>query len=147
MPERPLVLFAQPALADKEKRHGGSGKFYAPSYDRQIARIAPKFELLQRALDRGNMIITNAPNAIDPEYTLVFETVGDPSGFYRAIKKLKEQYPNVEWVMELSDNCPNNDDFYSINGNNERDDTKELSTKIFCIMTNQAALSQILSLW
>lgn len=36
MPERPLVLFAQPATADKEKRHGGSPKFYRPMIDKKL---------------------------------------------------------------------------------------------------------------
>ena len=147
MIERPLVLFAQPAIADKEKQRGGGNKFHQPSYNRQLARISPKFAVLQKALEQGNVRMTNSANAIDPEYTLVFETVGDPAGFFTAIKTLKASYPNVEWIMELSDSCQNDDDFYAINNNGIRDDNKELSTKIFCILTNQEALSQILSLW
>ena len=147
MPERPLVLFATPAVADKERKHGGSNAFYKPVYDRQLARISPKFAVLQQALEQGNVRITASANAIDPEYTLVFETVGDPSGFFTAVKKLKESYPNVEWVMELSRSCPNDDDFYSLNNSGARDDSKQLSTKLFCVLTNQEALAQILSLW
>lgn len=147
MPERPLVLFVQPAATDKEKKHGGSPKFHSPTYDRQKARISPKFAVLQQALENGNVRITSTANAVEPEYTLVFETVGDPSGFYTAINTLKTRYPNVEWVMELSSNCPNDDDFYVLDSNENRDDNKQLSTKIFCILTNQQALSQILSLW
>ena len=147
MPERPLVLFANPTIADKEKKHGGSGHFYKPTYDRQMARISPKFAVLQRAFEQGNVRMTASANAIDPEYTLVFETIGDPDGFFTAVKKLKERYPNVEWVMELSGNCPNDDDFYMINKSGNRDDSKQLPTKLFCVLTNQDALSQILSLW
>ena len=79
MPERPLVLFAQPSISEKEKKHGGGGKFYRPTYDRQKARISPKFAVLQRALEQGNMRMTTTTNAVEPEYTLVFETIGDPS--------------------------------------------------------------------
>lgn len=147
MPERPLVLFANPAIVDKEKKRGGGSSFYKPTYDRQLARISPKFSVLQRAFEQGNVRMTASANAIDPEYTLVFETIGDPSRFYNAVCKLKEKYPNVEWIMELSGNCPNDDDFYMIKDNGERDDTKQLPTKLFCILTNQDALSQILSLW
>lgn len=147
MSERPLVLFAQPSEVDKERRYGGGSKFFKPTYDRQRARIAPKFAVLQHALEQGNVRMSSASDAIEPEYTLVFETVGDPDGFYGAINRLKSDYPNVEWVMELSDNCPNDDDFYCLDSNDERDDDKELSTKIFCVLTNQEALSQILSLW
>lgn len=147
MPERPLILFGNPSMLEKEKQHGGAPKFYKPVYDRQMARIAPKFETLQNALDHGNVRMTTTANAVDPEYTLVFETIGEPSRFSNAINKLKQQYPDIEWLMELSDSCPNSDDFYVINNRGERDDSKELTTKIFCIMTNRGALSQILSLW
>lgn len=147
MPERPLILFGKPTLLDKDRRYGGSSNFARPTYDRQVARIAPKFETLHNALIQGNLRITNTANAIEPEYTLVFETIGDPDGFFTAIKSLKRNYPNVEWIMELSDQCPNSEDFYVVNSEDVRDDSKQLSTKIFCIMTNQGALSQILSLW
>lgn len=147
MPERPLVLFAQPAIADKEKKHGGSTNFFRPSYDRQKARISPQFAVLQRAFENGNVRMTSSANAVEPEYTLVFETVGDPSGFYTAVNTLKTRYPNVEWIMELSSTCSNDDDFYVLDRHGNRDDNKQLSTKLFCILTNQQALSQILSLW
>lgn len=147
MPERPLVLFAQPATADKEKKHGGSSKFNKPTFDRQKARISPQFAVLQRAFENGNVRMTSTANAVEPEYTLVFETVGDPSGFYIAVNTLKSQYPNVEWVMELSNTCPNDDDFYALDSKGNRDDNKQLSTKVFCVLTNQQALAQILSLW
>ncbi len=147
MPERPLVLFAQPSTADKEKKHGGAPNFYKPTYNRQKARISPQFSVLQRALENGNVRMTLSSNTVEPEYTLVFETVGDPDGFYTAVNTLKKQYPNVEWVMELSNTCPNDDDFYVLNSKGTRDDDKQLSTKIFCILTNQRALEQILSLW
>lgn len=147
MPERPLVLFAQPSISDKERKHGGTGNFIRPAYSRQIARISPKFAVLQHAIEQGNVRMTTSSNTVEPEYTLVFETIGDPNGFYSAINHLKRTYPNIEWVMELSDNCPNSDDFYMVDSNGNRDDSKNLSTKIFCILTSQEALSQIMSLW
>lgn len=147
MPERPLILFAQPALAEKEKRHGGSGKFFKPSHSHQISRMAPQFAELQRAFDNGNAILTTSPNAIEPEYTLVFETAGDPDNFYGAVLRLKKTFPNIEWLMELADSCQNTDDFYVLDKSGDRDDSKSLSTKIFCVMTNLTALGEILSLW
>ena len=88
MPERPLILFGKPTLLDKDRRYGGSSNFARPTYDRQVARIAPKFETLHNALIQGNLRITNTANAIEPEYTLVFETIGDPDGFFTAIKNV-----------------------------------------------------------
>ena len=147
MVERPLILFAEPELAEKEKRFGGSGRFFKPSHKRQIDRISPKFDSLQRILDQGRVQITDSANGIDPEYTLVFETVGDPQNFYKAVNNLKKDYPNIEWLIELSGSCPNTEDFYMLDSRGCRDDGKNLTTKIFCIMTNQKALSQIVSLW
>lgn len=147
MPDNALILFAQPTTAAKARRFGGSTKIHYPTYDRQMARIAPRFNTLQQALSQGNLHITDTATGIDPEYTLVFETIGDPNNFYKAIQKLKEQYPNIEWLLELSGQCPNTDDFYAVNDSNVRDDDKQLATKVFCIMTNQQALSEILSLW
>lgn len=147
MPDNALILFAQPTTAAKARRFGGSAKIHYPTYDRQMARIAPQFNTLQQALSQGNLHITDTATGIDPEYTLVFETVGDPNNFYKAVQKLKEQYPNIEWLLELSGQCPNTDDFYAVDGSDVRDDDKQLATKVFCIMTNQQALSEILSLW
>lgn len=147
MPDSALILFAQPAEAAKARKFGGSGKIHYPSYDRQMARIAPKFNLLQQTLTRGNVQITDNATAVDPEYTLVFETIGEPNNFYKAVNKLKEQYPNIEWVLELSGQCPNTEDFYVIDDNDVRNDEKQLNTKVFCIITNQRALAEIVSLW
>lgn len=147
MPDNALILFAQPTEASKARKFGGSSKIHYPSYDRQKARIAPKFNLLQQALARGNVQITNNTTAIDPEYTLVFETIGEPENFFTAVNKLKEQYPNIEWVLELSSQCPNTEDFYVVDKNDAREDNKQLNTKVFCIITNQQVLSEILSLW
>ena len=111
MPERPLVLFAAPTVADKERRHGGAPKYYFPSHSRQVSRLTPQFNVLQNTMNSGSIYFTNYATGVDPEYTLVFETVGDPHDFYKAVDKLKETYPTVEWLMELSDsNLDNSDD-------------------------------------
>ena len=148
MPERPLVLFAAPTVADKERRYGGAPKYYFPSHSRQVSRLTPQFNVLQNTMNSGSIYFTNYATGVDPEYTLVFETVGDPHDFYKAVDKLKETYPTVEWLMELSDsNLDNSYDFYVMNSQSVRDDSKKLTTKLFCIMTNQVALSEIISLW
>ena len=146
MPERPLVLFGTPSRAEKARRYGGPSRYNYPTFDRQIARISPKFQALQDIVDIGNLAITNRADGIEPEYTVVFETVGDPSGFDNAIKKLKTEYPEIEWLMELSDECSADEDFYAINDQGMRED-KEIGVKLFGIMTNLQALKQMLSMW
>lgn len=115
MPERPLVLFAAPTVADKERRYGGAPKYYFPSHSRQVSRLTPQFNVLQNTMNSGSIYFTNYATGVDPEYTLVFETVGDPHDFYKAVDKLKETYPTVEnnsievWdideSIELKINC------------------------------------------
>lgn len=146
MPERPLLLFAQPSLAEKAKRNGGPASFCKPSFQRQIERLTPQFSALHKALNDGNIKITQSCNSIDPEYTLVFQTIGNPEGFFTAINSLKKEYPNVEWLLELSGACPNTDDFYMADKNGRNND-KQLPIKVFCVLTNLQALDQILSLW
>lgn len=76
MSERPLVLFANPTIADKERRHGGAPRYYIPSHSRQVSRLNPQFNVLQNAINSGNVYFTNYATGVEPEYTLVFETVG-----------------------------------------------------------------------
>ena len=133
MPERPLVLFGAPGRAEKARRHGGPSRYNYPNFDRQVARISPKFQVLQDAVDIGNLTLTNRADGIEPEYTVVFETVGDPSGFARAIKKFKTAHPEIEWLMELSDECPADEDFYAINDKGVREEDKALKIKFFCL--------------
>jgi len=147
MADRPLILFADPIPVDKARRYGGASDFYRPPYQRQVERLFPKFGALQRALERGRVSITEHPDGVEPEYTLVLEVAGEPSGFEIAVRNLDSETEGVEWLFEVvDDNVPNNDDFYRVK-DNERDDSKTMSFKYFCVLTNQRALEEILSLW
>ena len=147
MVERPLILFGSPSIAEKEKRRGGATKYGMPSHERQVDRLEPQFRVLQSNIDKGGIFFQSYATSIEPEYTLVFETVGDPQSFFKAVKKLKETYPAIEWLMELSDDSmENTEDFYVINTKEERDDTKQLTTKLFCIMSDRTALAQMISI-
>ena len=55
MPERPLVLFAAPTVADKERRYGGAPKYYFPSHSRQVSRLTPQFNVLQNTMNSGSI--------------------------------------------------------------------------------------------
>lgn len=79
MPERPLVLFAAPTVADKERRYGGASKYYLPSHSRQVSRLTPQFNVLQHTINSGNIYFTNYATGVDPEYALfaTFEMAPD----------------------------------------------------------------------
>mgnify|MGYP002349737622 FL=1 len=76
---------------------------------------------------------------------------GDPKGFEIAVRNLDAATRGgAEWLFEVvDDSVPNDDYFYSRKGkkNPIRDDTKTMSFKYFCILTNFRALEEILSLW
>ncbi len=64
MPERPLVLFAAPTVADKERRYGGAPKYYFPSHSRQVSRLTPQFNVLQNTMNNGVYILLIMPQAL-----------------------------------------------------------------------------------
>lgn len=148
MAERPLILFGNPSIAEKERRFGGASKYGMPNHKRQVDRLGVQFTALQNNINKGGTFFKSYATNIEPEYTLVFETVGNPQNFFTAVKKLKVEYPSIEWLIELSDDTmENTDDFYAMGSNDKRDDSKQLTTKLFCIMSDKAALSQMMSLW
>lgn len=150
MADRPLILFAEPQQVPKEKGHGGPPNFAHPTYAQQVERLSPKFNALRSAWEGGKISIKQLPDGIEPEYTLVLEVAGDPSGFETAVRNLDTETKGAEWLFEVvDDSVPNDDYFYSMKGKKSpiRDDTKTMSFKYFCILTNLRALEEILSLW
>ena len=143
MTDRPLILFANPVPVAKARRYGGATEFYRPTHSRQVERLTPQFNRLQQAIDGGRVRIAQNPECTLPEYTLVLEVAGDPSSFETAVRNTR----GIEWLFEVADNdVPNTDDFYRLK-NDQRDDSKTMLFKYFCILTDQQALSEILSLW
>ncbi|WP_094603404.1 hypothetical protein SPSIL_014440 [Sporomusa silvacetica DSM 10669] len=149
MPERPLILFPKYESAERKKRPGGSPKFHAPTYDRQVQRLQPKLKALQSAIDNGRLHFTQSPDGIEPEYTLVLEVaMGDSKSFFTAVKNLGKDNDDVEWLFELiEDDIANDEDFYKTNTKNECVENGSISCKLFCVLTNIRALSEILTLW
>ena len=75
----------------------------------------------------------------DPEQVLVIETVGNIEHFANAVKRID----GLEWMGEVeTDEIVPDDDFYD-----EGDEAKELSGRLYLVMTNQRALNEMLSLW
>ncbi|MEX2499353.1 MAG: S8 family peptidase [Wenzhouxiangellaceae bacterium] len=75
----------------------------------------------------------------DPEQVLVIETVGSVDNFANAVKHIE----GLEWMGEIeTDEIAPDGDFY-----NEAKPTKELSGRLYMVMSNQRALDEMLSLW
>lgn len=139
MANRPLLLFPSPELASKSSLPHGGGKFHKPSPTRQGERLFPVFTQLQMAFNARRVEVQQTMVGIDPEQVLVIETIGSIENFANAVKKID----GLEWMgeIEIEEILPDQD-FYD-----EEKPEKELTGRLYLMMTNQQALTQMLSLW
>ena len=156
MQDKPILLFADKDMSERTKRMVGIVRLNFPDKTKQINRLSPKFSTLQSAWERGNLVVQNSPNAIEPEYSLIFEIAGDVASFYTAVNCLnngtqKKFTPDgfAEIVLDLSDSMDVDNDFYCIdNKTGERLKEKtSMRSKLYCVSTNGKALQELLSLW
>ena len=145
MPERPLLILPSPGEpVARKRRFGGGGNFHRPSPERQAERLAPRFELLQQALEARRARIQAEARDLVPEEVVVLETVGTVDNFIRAV----EQVPGMEWLAEVEEEeIPPDDDFFALSQDGEVRPGKTLRGRLFMVFTNQDALKQMLSLW
>ena len=139
MAERPIILFPEPQLADRDKRKNPMPIMNKPTFRKQYNRLQPAFNVLKDAFEKKRIQIQNAPVGMNPEYALVFEVVGSVDSFYTAVKNSE----GLEWLFdkESFDIEPDEDFYY------DKDKTKNLSGKVYCVMSNQEAMEQMLSCW
>lgn len=76
MPDRPLLVFPQPSLAQKRKVFGGPGKNRMPSAQRQTQRIEPQVLAIEQYFDQRRVEIRTTIAGAEPEDVVVLETVG-----------------------------------------------------------------------
>ena len=135
----PLLAFARPTLAEREKRGGGPDKLKRPTPSEQVRRLTPQFQRLQEALDRKSLSLQNNPLGLQPEQVLVLETIGSIENFYNAVSRV----PGLEWlgVGELHDIPPAHGFEHSENAENN------LRGQLFLVMTDQVALQQLRGLF
>jgi len=143
MAERPLILFPAPENAERVKRSLPPPKTVYPTIDKQFNRLMPYYRALRNAFQQKSVIIQNSPIGINPEMALVFEVVGSVENFYTAVKNVE----GMEWLFELSiDEIEPDDDFYYVDDSGQRKDSN-LSGRVYCVMSNQEAIDQLISLW
>ena len=139
MSERPLILFPTPQIADRTKQKPAFGRVHRPDVARQAQRLSPMFTQLQEAFEARRVEIQQNAVGIDPEQTLVIETIGGVDNFANAVKRIS----GLEWMGELeSDEIAPDQDFYD-----EEKPEKGLSGRLYLLMTNHRALDEMLSLW
>lgn len=139
MQERPIILFPEPQLADRNKRRTNPPKVNKPSFKRQYNRLQPAFTVLRESFEKKRVQIQNAPVGMNPEYALVFEVVDTVESFYTAVNKTE----GLEWIFDKeSFDIEPDEDFY-LEGNQD----KSITGKVYCVMSNQEAMEQLLSCW
>lgn len=144
MPERPLLILPHPGEPlPRRKRIGGGDAPHFPSRARQAERLAPKFEVLQRAMDDRRVRLQAESHDLVPEEVVVLETVGAVEDFIHAVEKV----PGMEWLAEIDDtDVPPDEDFFETTKEGKRRPDKTLRGRLFMVFTNQDALRQMLSL-
>lgn len=139
MPERPLLVFPEPDEAPRSKGRSFPGRVHRPTHGRQGQRLSPRLDQLQQTFEARRLEIQQTTAGIDPEQLLVLETIGSIDAFANAVRRIE----GLEWMGELElDEIAPDEDFYD-----EKHPEKELSGRLFLVMTNQQALEQLLSLW
>jgi len=143
MPERPLILFPTPEDAARIKRKRPIPQPSYPSITRQYDRLNPCFNVLRQAFQQKAVTIQNSPTGINPEFALVFEVIGSVENFYTAVKKVE----GLEWMFEASaDEIEPDADFFNLDEDGQREESY-LAGRVYCVMSNQEAMNQMLSLW
>ncbi|MCG3195737.1 MAG: hypothetical protein GHCLOJNM_00204 [bacterium] len=139
MAEHPLLLFPTPETADWSRRPPGFPRIHRPSLDRQGQRLSPIFTQLQTEFNARRVELQQTAAGADPEQVLVIETVGGVENFANAVRRI----PGLEWMAELeNDEIAPDEDFYDTQNAN-----RELSGRLYLVMTNHRALIEMLSLW
>ncbi len=139
MPDRPLLLFPTPETADRSKGRGFPGRVHRPPHGRQGQRLSPIFTQLQTTFNARRVELQQMTAGLDPEQVLVIETIGNVENFANAVKRIE----GLEWMGEIeTEEIAPDADFYDV-----EDNTKELSGRLYLVMTNQRALDEMLSLW
>ena len=143
MPERPVILFPSPEKADRNAKTRVFRRINSPQFSKQYNRLQPSFQVLQEAFRQKNLVFQQSATGINPDFALVFETVGSVENFYTAVKHCE----GLEWLFDIdSDEIAPDEDFFEINKDGIRVENT-LGGKVYCVMSNQQALEQILSLW
>ena len=142
MPERPVILFPTPERAGRSQKTPVFKNYRRPSFDRQYNRLQPTFQSLRTAFEQKSIIVQQSPVGINPDFALVFEIVGSVDNFYTAVNHCQ----GLEWLFDKdSSSIEPDDDFYEAENGGRSENT--LDGKLYCVMSNQQAMEQLLSLW
>ncbi len=140
--DKPILMLPKPTTVDRATRNGGRGSTRYPEHNEQVRRILPKFRRLERAFDSERGKISESIAGINPEYALVFETVGTIENFVNAVRKIE----GLDWLSEIEEYFDSDDNFYPVK-DGEKVEDKKLNGRLFLMMSDQQAMRELKSLW
>ena len=139
MATRPLLIFPTHGVSDRSKLGSGARHVHYPPAARQAERLLPQIHAVEAAFEAGRAELRAEIAGAEPEKVLVLETVGTITDFMNAVRRI----PGMEWMAEVDeDEIAGDEDFFD----SERPD-RLLGGRLFLVMTNQAALRNLLTLW
>jgi hypothetical protein len=110
-----------------------------PSFTKQVGRLRPQFARLQKQFDDRVAELRRAVPAADVEQVVVLETIGDVTDFYRAVEKA-----GLQFLFDADGTGVAPDNNFTVK---EPAVDEVLPTKLFLILSDQHAISEILRLW
>ena len=106
-------------------------------------RLAPKLAELVEAIDKGKLNLQQDAEGANPEEVLILETAGRVDDFYKAVQRIQ----GFEWLLEEDVDRVADDEYYEIDDKGERKKKDSLSSRLYLVSTNKAALHELLSMY
>jgi len=142
MAKLPILLFPSAAARVPQTRRGWGPIIHGPEVAVQKERLAPAFRRLETAFEERRAQLSASATGMEPEKVLVIETAGDIRDFQRAVRAIR----GLEWLGDFELDEFASDEFF-IMGKDEQKIGKPTRKNIYLTMSDQRALSEILSLW
>lgn len=137
-PKYPFLLLPSSIEAEKGKRSGGPSGLRFPSRNRQIERIGPQIQRLERQFAKQSAILQRSVAGAAIEQVVVLETIGSVENFYRTVER-----SGLQFLFDV-DGAPTPVD---AEFRRDDDDQEPLPIKLYLILTDQRAIAEILRLW
>ena len=132
MPMRPILIFPKPAIAERELLNGWRSNSTQTSPGTVWTQCYPKLKALGESFNQRLAHVCVSTSGVEPEMALVMEVVSGIDNFYRCVA----QIPGFEWMAEE----------YIQRGEPAEDEVKD-DGRLYLVMSNQSAISQLLTLW
>jgi hypothetical protein len=136
MAERPLLIFGRVEIEPRQRLWGGGRGIVIPNASQQRQRLDAKFRHIAQSFQH----VQTDVQGLEPEQVIVLETLGKSvEGLAKAAIKI----PGLEWLAEIDlEDAEPNYGFYE-EGHPER----QLTSRLYAVMSNQQAMDALLSLW